>query len=312
MAVRRAATSRAGTASRWRSRAAARNGWQTRRIAGWAARKFPDASMICRGGDRRDRPERREAPLPLPDLNVSFTPDEKGVESLSRQIKISGRSFPLFDIAQMILQKPERHQVTLEVDKKPDGSPVQPMFLCALDDTLWLSEDEAVNHVLEKHFGTFYQAEKTPTEPPKGTYTFVAQCGMSGIILGPPNYHDYQNQLRKLHTEQFSRMPFDAFKARVKIVKDEAVVKKWTEDQSVKTEYVCLNVPEPLRLATREEVEKHFREVHLPTIVKQVECRSICLTGRWRAAGLHRPDCSGSSARRGKTSGGFRCRSRRC
>ena len=100
---------------------------------------------------------------------------------------------------------------------------------------------------------------------------------MSGVVLGPPNYHDYQNQLRKLHAERFSRMPFDVFKARVKIVKDEAVVKKWIEDQSWKTEYACLNVPEPLKLANREEVEKHFRQVHGPVIIKPVE--SSRLTG---------------------------------
>src|SRR5581483_10658998 len=57
-----------------------------------------------RGGDHRGRPERREPMAPLPDLSVTFIPDDKGVESLSRQIKMSGRSFPLFDIAQMILQ----------------------------------------------------------------------------------------------------------------------------------------------------------------------------------------------------------------
>src|SRR5439155_20829570 len=108
-------------------------------------------------------------------------------------------------------------------------------------------------------------------EGPKGTYTFVAQCGMSGTILGPPNYHDYQNQLRKLHSERFSRMPFEAFKARVKIVKDPEVVKKWVEEQSFKTEYICLNVPEPLKFPNRDEVEKHFRQVHVPNIIKQVE-----------------------------------------
>ncbi len=202
-------------------------------------------------------------------------PDEKGVDSLSRQIKISGRSFPLFGIAQMILQKPERQQVRFEVKKKPDGQVIQPMFLCAIDDSLWLSEEEAVGHALGKHFGLFYQAEKTPTDPPKGTYTFVAQCGMSGIILGPPNYHDYQNQLRKLHAERFARMPFEAFKSRVKIVREEAVVKKWIEDQSFKTEYTCLNVPEASKLATREDVEKHFREIHLANIIKPVEKHTL-------------------------------------
>lgn len=205
------------------------------------------------------------------EVQVSYIPDDKGVDSLARQIKMTGRSYPLFEIAQMILQKPERYSVSLTVKKKPDGAVIQPLFVCALDETVWLSEDEAVRWILEKHFDTFYQADKTKIDPPKGTYTFVAQCGMSGTILGPPNYHDYQVRLRKLHSERFSRMPFDMYKSRVKIVKDEETVKKWVEEQSWKTEYVCLNLPEPLRLGSREEVERHFRETHLPNIVKQVE-----------------------------------------
>ena len=232
--------------------------------------------------DDRRRPDNRPrrdapAPAPLPELDVAFKPDDHGIESLARQIKMTGRAYPLFDIAQMVLQKPERHSLTISVIKKAEGKIAQPLFVCALDDTLWLSEQEAVNYVLDKHFATFYQPERTQVEPPKGTYTFVAQCGMSGAILGPPNYHDYQNQLRKLHNERFSRMPFEGFKARVKIVKDEAVVKKWIEDQSWKTEYLCLNLPEPLKLGTRAEVEAHFRATHLPNIIRQVE--SFGLTG---------------------------------
>ncbi len=220
--------------------------------------KFGDRKKgFDRRDDRRER-ERAEPPAPLPEIAVVFLPDEKGVESLARQIKMTGRAYPLFQIAQLVLQKPERYAVRLAVKKKPDGAVAQPLFVCALDDTPWLSEDEAVAHVLKNHFATFYQAERTATEPPKGTYTFVAQCGMSGVILGPPNHHDYQNQLRKLHAERFARMPFDAFKARVKIVKDEAVVKKWVEEQSFKTEYVVLNVPEPLKLPDLRRSGKTF------------------------------------------------------
>src|SRR6202789_216897 len=234
--------------------------------------KFGGKGNFGRRDDRRDdRREPQAPPAPLPEINVTFLPDEKGVEQLARQIKITGRAYPLFQIAQLVLQKPERYSVQLGVKKKADGTVAQPLFACALDDSPWLSEDEAVAHVLAHHFATFYQAERTATEPPKGTYTFVAQCGMSGVILGPPNYHDYQNQLRKLHAEKFSRMPFDMFKARVKIVKDEAVVKKWTEDQSFKTEHNCLNVAEPLKLASLEEVEKHFRATHKDSIIKPVE-----------------------------------------
>ena len=218
---------------------------------------------------------------------MAFTPDDKGVDSLARQIKMTGRSYPLFDIAQMVLQKPERYSLTLTTRKKADGAIAQPLFVCALDDTVWLSEEEAVRWIFEKHFETFYQPDKTKVDPPKGTYTFVAQCGMSGTVLGPPNYHDYQIRLRKLHAERFSRMPFEAFKARVKIVKDEETVKKWVEEQSWKIEYVCLNLPEPLRLGSREEVEKHFRETHLPNIVKQVDTARLSGTA---SRGVRSPD----------------------
>ena len=235
------------------------------------------AQGFSRGGDRRDdrRDQRPPAPAPLPEIAVTFVPDEKGVEQLARQIKVTGRAYPLFQIAQLILQKPERYSVTLAVKKKGDGSVAQQLVVCALDDSPWLSEDEAVAHVLKNHFATFYTAERVQTEPPKGVYTFVAQCGLSGVILGPPNHHDYQNQLRKLHAERFARMPFDQFKERVKIVKDEVVVKKWVEDQSYKTEYVCLNVAEPLKLATLEEVEKHFRATHKDSIIKAVDSHTI-------------------------------------
>jgi hypothetical protein len=230
---------------------------------------------FSRRDDRGERRERPEPPPPLPEIAITFLPGENGVESLARQIKMTGRCYPLFQIAQLVLEKPERYSVQLAVKKKSDGAIAQQLFVCALDDTPWLSEDEAITHVLKNHFATFYQAERTATEPPKGTYTFVGQCGMSGVILGPPNYHDYQNQLRKLHAERFARMPFDAFKSRVKIVKDEAVVKKWIEEQSSKTEYTVLNVPEPLKLATLEEVEKHFRATHRETIIKSVESHTV-------------------------------------
>jgi hypothetical protein len=103
----------------------------------------------------------------------------------------------------------------------------------------------------------------------------VAQCGISGVVLGPPNYHDYQNKLRKLHNERFSRMPFDAYKSRIKIVKDEPVVKKWLEDQSFRTEYTALNIPETLKLGSKEEVEAHFRQTHLANVVKALDTYTV-------------------------------------
>jgi hypothetical protein len=92
-----------------------------------------------RRDDRRDfrGGERRELPPPLPEIAVAILPDEKGVESLARQIKMTGRAFPLFDIAHLIIQKPERSSLRFSVMKNAEGKAVLPLFLCALDDTLW-------------------------------------------------------------------------------------------------------------------------------------------------------------------------------
>lgn len=198
------------------------------------------------------------------------------MESLARQIKLTGRAYPLFEIAGLILKKPERYHVQF-VSQKKEGKAVAPLYICQLDDSIWLSEADAMHHILDKHFDAFYSSEKIPTDPPKGTYTFVAQDSVSGAILGPPNYHDYQNKLRKLHQERFSRVPFDVFKSRIKIVRDEAVVKKWLEEQSFRTEYTTLNVPEPVKFQTLEEVENHFKATHLPNVVRVEE--SITLDG---------------------------------
>ncbi len=222
--------------------------------------------------DKRKDFRRSEAPQrPSLDLDVAIQPEKHGVESLARQIKHTGRAYPLFDIARLILAKPERYLVILKTKKKEDGSVAQPLFFCQVDETVWLSEDQAVDHVLSRHFDTFYKTDKTEIDPPKGTYTFVAQCGMSDQILGPPNYHGYQDKLRALHADRFSRLPFDVFKSRVKIVHDEEVVKQWLDDQSWKTEYIAINLPEEARLESREAVREHFCQHHLSNLIAGVD-----------------------------------------
>lgn len=237
----------------------------------------PDRGGPNRGGrgpggpGQRRRDDRDSRPEPLIPVDCVFTPEPNGMNSLARQIRLSCRAFPLFEVAGLVIQKPDRYDVTLRTLKGKDGKPQQPLLICSLDDTVWLSEADAQRHILTSHFDTFYSSDKIATEPPKGTYTFVAQCGISGEVLGPPNYHGYQEKLRQIHAERFGRMPFEVYKSRVRIVKDEAVVKQWLESQSFRSEFTTLNVPEAIKLATREEVEQHFREVHLPVLVRSVD-----------------------------------------
>src|SRR6185436_9126684 len=48
--------------------------------------------------DRRDMQRSAPPPPPLPEVLVAFIPDDHGVDSLTRQIRMTGRAYPLFEI----------------------------------------------------------------------------------------------------------------------------------------------------------------------------------------------------------------------
>ena len=93
---------------------------------------------------------------------------------------MQGRAYPLFDIATLVLKRPDRFKVSTMLQPDAKGKPVSEQWKCLLDETLWISQSEAIEHVLNEHFDQFYERLKTETEPPKGNFSFVAQCGISG------------------------------------------------------------------------------------------------------------------------------------
>ena len=156
------------------------------------------------------------------------------------------------------------------------GDDATPLFLLKADSSVWLSEGEAVAYVLSKQLDTYYRRERVAVEPPKGIYTTVAQCGMSGALLGPSNYHDYQSKIRKLHSERFAHLSFEAYKSRIRMVKDEALVQQWKEEQSSKDEFYPLTTPEgsePVKLGSLSEVENHFRQNHAASVIEAIRNR---------------------------------------
>jgi hypothetical protein len=115
-----------------------------------------------------------------------------------------------------------------------------------------------------------FREKKTPIDPPKGNFTFVNRCGLTGVWLGPPNYHEYQSRLVRHHQQRLRHIPFDEFKSRIQTVKDPEAVKAWLESMSVKSEYECILDAEPKAFATRDELEKHFVETHLAQFITSV------------------------------------------
>ncbi len=222
---------------------------------------------------RGSKPRRPQAPQL--DIKVDFVPDTQGVESIAKEIRLTGRAYPLFQIALLVLDRPARFMVNLRAIKKPGGEVAQRLFACKLDDTVWLTQEQGLRHTLDRHFDQFYSTNKIEVDAPKGNFTFVAQCGVTSEYLGPPNHHDYQKKLVSFHAERMSRMPFEKFKSRIRILKEEEAINAWIEQSKWKTEFVTLQVDEELTFNNQEEVEAHFRLSHLASAVEEVQTHSL-------------------------------------
>jgi hypothetical protein len=91
--------------------------------------------------------------------------------------------------------------------------------------------------VLSKHLGVFFDMAEVEVEPPKGNYQVINKCGVTGELLGPPNYHRYNQIVQQHHAAKVSRMAFEAFRSRIETIRDPEVVKQWLEKMKKTTRY---------------------------------------------------------------------------
>ena len=232
-----------------------------------------------RGPPDRDKfsgPRRAERPAPPPNpfpwLRIAFTATAPAVETVAQQVRHTGKTFSLFDIARILLRNPASYTIDLtSAPKQPEG----PFYVVDVDRSVWLNRDTALRHLLRKKREELYRAETVEIEPPKGNFPVVAVCGMSGLLLGPPNHHDFERKLRDLHRERFARLDFETFRSRLKMERDPEVIEKWRAEASKSVEYYPLEGEVPEKLADLAAVERHFDTHHAAAHLKFLDLAPV-------------------------------------
>ena len=232
-----------------------------------------------RGPPDRDKfsgPRRDERPAPPPNpfpwLRIAFTATAPAVETVAQQVRHTGKTFSLFDIARILLRNPASYTIDLtSAPKQPEG----PFYVVDVDRSVWLNRDTALRHLLRKKREELYRAETVEIEPPKGNFPVVAVCGMSGLLLGPPNHHDFERKLRDLHRERFARLDFETFRSRLKMERDPEVIEKWRAEASKSVEYYPLEGEVPEKLADLAAVERHFDTHHAAAHLKFLDLAPV-------------------------------------
>jgi hypothetical protein len=245
------------------------------------------------GGERRwsgSRAPQDYRPYLSPYFNIAFYPDDAGFSALVKAMRASCRTFELFEIARLILGKNDRFVVVV-TRRPPDAggtgdasSPASsasgpagtgiPIFLTLVDGVPFDSEEEALAHALGRHLDRYFDKAEVEVEAPKGSFPFVNRCTLSGELLGPPNYHRYQQIVQQHHAARFSRMPLDQYRERIETVRDPEVVNQWLEKMKKATRYTWKLGAEgepPVTFDSVEEARAHLRANARDRVVKTLD-----------------------------------------
>lgn len=202
-----------------------------------------------RGGDRRDFGGERGAPMERgPYISPYFTstcyPEDTGFAAMVKAVRASCRTFQLFEITKAVLEKNDRFVVVIQrkaPEKPAEGEAAAakpgPLFMTIPDHLPFDTEEAAIQHVLKNHLANFFDTAEVEIEAPKGNFPIINKCGITGELLGPPNYHKYQQILQQHHATRLGRMPFEKFRDSIVSSREPEVVQQWMDKMKKATRY---------------------------------------------------------------------------
>jgi hypothetical protein len=225
-----------------------------------------------REGNRERRPARfddrgRENRAIPPPFEVQFYQEDTSFNLLLDEMRKNCKTYELFVVARLILQKPERFVAA--VRRRPNQEGVRlPLFLSLLDDLVFSTEHEAMTYIIQHHIEEFFDVVDEAVEPPKGRFTCVHRCGVTKKLLSAPNYHKYRTILRAHFDAEIHSMPFERFIAKIETTKEESDIQSWIQQMSHKITYTPKMIDETVTdLEPRDSLDgvknyllQHFKD----------------------------------------------------
>lgn len=214
-------------------------------------------------GARGDFGRRNTAPPPFePTVKVDLYPQDEAFDALISRLRTSARTYQLFDIAQLLLEKPDRFVVVVAPLSSKGGSPSL-LYFSVPGHLPFESEEAAVSFVGANHLDQFFDIEEIEIGPPKGNFQMVNRCMITGKLLGPPNYHRYQEFLRHHYATHISGMSFERFTSKIEGVKEPEQIEAWLESMKKGARYTVKDRQEGEPEALESlEAARHFLLQH--------------------------------------------------
>ena len=223
-------------------------------------RKFDGPRKPFDRNARRPRFEERPKPLAA---EVKVLPETGALGVIIRKLQQDTHAYKLKDLAYFFLDNPS--SVLLKIVPK-DETKFHQCKACGFAST---KPEDIVEHILGAHLGDYYEAKEIDCEPPKGNFTCVAKCGLSGVLLGPPNVHEFNATVKEMVRTRYPNMSESEYRARIEMVRDAEAIEEWRKGAVKKTVFTAKGAGEGAPQLTREQAEGEFRRTILPSLLDQ-------------------------------------------
>ncbi len=240
---------------------------------GEAPRKQFDRDRPARkpdGGKFRDRKPRFEERVPRLDAELKVIPETKALGEMIHRLQGDFHAFKLKDLAYFLLDNPKYVSIHVAPKRPAQGEQPKPLgFLqCKACSFAATSEAEVAAHAVAAHLGDYYDSKEIDCEPPKGNFSCVAKCGLSGVLLGPPNIHEYNSIVREMIRTRYPDMSEEEYRSRIVMVKEPEAIEEWRKSAVKKTVFIRKGAGEGAVELTREQAEGEFKRTILPALVE--------------------------------------------
>ena len=216
--------------------------------------------------ERKPREVVRQRPL---DVDVKILPETKALGTIIRKLQQDFHAYKLKDLAYFFLDNPSSVllKITPRAGAEGAAEAMKSFRQCKACGFASNSEDDVLQHILTSHIGDYYDIKEIDCEPPKGNFSCVAKCGLSGVLLGPPNIHEFNGVVREMIRTRYPNMSEEQYRSHIEMVRDAEVIEQWRKSAVKKMVFVAKGAGEDAPQFTREQAEVEFRRNMLPSLM---------------------------------------------
>jgi hypothetical protein len=157
-------------------------------------------------------------------IDINLRPAEVALEVLINTLRSSCKTYQLFPLIRLFLEKEDRFFIILNGQQNSSFKG----FYTVSKKIPFLSMEGALDYIVHQNWAQYFKEEYVVLEKPKGNFQSVNRCGITGALLGPPNYHLYADLLREHYESNLKgHCAYESFLSRIKNEHAAEVVEAW-------------------------------------------------------------------------------------